>query len=240
MKTIIRFGLPLLAATQLWAQTTQPVHPGFTLTSLRPANFNPMVSGIDFLSDGRMVLTTWDGFGKGRSEIYLISGFTSGDASKVTYKTFYKGTGLNEVLGVKVVDDKIYVMQKDGLSYLPDADKNDSADNIVKVGSGFVIESNAQNLEFALGLVYKDSAFYAGLATNWTLDAKQTNERGCVVRTRETGFLLPSSCTSCRAISTGCISPTPAPVRSTASRKPLPPSGWTTEQSPSRPPNPST
>ncbi len=186
MKTIIRLGLPLLAApflavAQLWAQTT-PVHPGFTLTSLRPSGFNPMVSGIDFLSDGRMVLTTWDGFGKGRSEVYLISGVTSGDASKVTYKTFYKGTGLNEVLGVKVVDDKIYVLQKDGLSYLPDADKNDSADNIVKVGTGFVIESNKQNLEFALGMVYKDSAFYAGLATNWTLDAKQTNERGCVVK----------------------------------------------------------
>jgi len=176
----LRIGLPLLAAAQIGAQTA--VHPGFTLTSIRPTGFNPMVSGIDFLSDGRMVVTTWDGFGKGRSEVYLLSGFSAGDASKVTVTPFYNGKGLNEVLGVKVVDDKIYVLQKDQLSYLPDANKDDKADTIIKVGTGFVLETNAQNLEFAMGMVYKDSALFAGLATNWTLDAKQTNERGCIVK----------------------------------------------------------
>jgi len=186
MKTIIRFGLPLLAApllaaAQLWAQTA--VHPGYTLTSIRPSTMNLMVSGIDFLSDGRMVVTTWDGFGKGRSEVYLVSNYTSGDASKAVYKTFYKGTGLNEVLGVKVVDDKIYVLQRDQLSYLPDANKDDSADNIVKVASGWGANiSDPKLLEFAMGMVYKDSTFYGGLATSWPLTGTQANERGCVIK----------------------------------------------------------
>jgi cytochrome c len=182
MKTIIRFGLPLLAAAQLWAMPNTGTHPGFTLQSLRPASFNPMVSGIDFMSDGRMVMTTWDGFGKGRSEVYLISGFTSGDASKVTVKTFYKGPDLNEVLGVKVVDDKIYVLEKDALTYLPDANHDDSADAVQRIATGWKIQSDPKLLEFAMGMVFKDSAFYGGLATAWPLDGNQSDERGCVIK----------------------------------------------------------
>jgi hypothetical protein len=122
----MRIGLPLLAAAQVGAQTG--VHPGFTLTSLRPAGFAPMVGGMDFMSDGRMVLATWEGFGKGKSSVYLVSNFTGGDASKVTYTKFYGGTELNEVLGVKVVDDKIYVLERDALTYLPDANKDGQAE----------------------------------------------------------------------------------------------------------------
>lgn len=177
----LRAGLPFLAAAQLGAQTA--VHPGFTLQSLRPTGFNPMVSGLDFLSDGRLVMTTWDGFGKGRSEVYLLSNVTGGDASKVKVDTFYVGKDLNEVLGVKVVDDKIYVLQKDQLSYLPDSNKDGKADGIVKVASGWgANNTDPKKLEFAMGIAYKDSAFYGGLATSWPLDGSQANERGCVIR----------------------------------------------------------
>jgi hypothetical protein len=182
MKNILRSGLPLLAAAQLWAMPAIGTHPGFTLQSLRPSGFNPMVSGIDFLSDGRMVLTTWDGFGKGRSEVYLVSGFTTGDASKVTYKTFYKGSALNEVLGVKVVDDKIYVLEKDALTYLPDANHDDTADAVQRIATGWKIQSDPKLLEFAMGMVFKDSAFFGGLATAWPLDGNQSDERGCVIK----------------------------------------------------------
>jgi hypothetical protein len=176
----LRVGLPLLAAAQIGAQTG--VHPGFTLTSLRPSGFNPMVGGIDFLSDGRMVLATWDGFGKGKSSVYLISNFTDGDASKVTFTKFYGGTELNEVLGVKVVDDKIYVLERDALTYLPDANKDGVAEAPVRIATGWKINTDAKKLEFAMGMVYKDSAFYAGLATAWPLDGAQSNERGCIIK----------------------------------------------------------
>ena len=95
MKTIIRSGLPLLAAAQLWAQT-MPVHPGFTLTSLRPSGFNPMVSGMDFLSDGRMVVSTWDPTGS----VYIVENVESGDSSKIKVKTIAQGLAEQVVQGL--------------------------------------------------------------------------------------------------------------------------------------------
>jgi hypothetical protein len=176
----LRIGLPLLAAAQIGAQTG--VHPGFTLTSLRPSGFNPMVGGMDFMSDGRMVLATWEGFGKGKSMVYLVSNFTSGDASKVTYTKFYGGTELNEVLGVKVVDDKIYVLERDALTYLPDANKDGMAEAPQRIATGWKMSTDPKRLEFAMGMVFKDSAFYAGLATAWTIESAQSTERGCIIK----------------------------------------------------------
>ncbi|MBW8886153.1 MAG: hypothetical protein JF616_00230 [Fibrobacteres bacterium] len=184
MKTTIRSGLPLAAASlfaaaQLWAQTTG-VHPGFTLQTLRPTGFNPQVGAMDFLSDGRLVMGSWTGFGKTTSSIYLISNVTTGDASKVTVATY--ATGLNEVLGLKVVDDHIYVMEKHRLIYLPDSNKDGKADAPIQIGPTLTIQNDAQNLEFALGLIYKDSTFYTGLATRWPYDGFEANERGCIIR----------------------------------------------------------
>lgn len=62
------------------------VHPGYTLSSLRPAGFEPRISGMDFLPDGRMVICTWDNFSKSMSPVYLLSNVETGDRSKVTFK----------------------------------------------------------------------------------------------------------------------------------------------------------
>jgi len=48
----ILFLLPALARGQ--AMTT--VHPAFSMATLRPSGFNPQVSGLDFLPDGRLVV----------------------------------------------------------------------------------------------------------------------------------------------------------------------------------------
>src|SRR5690625_439020 len=39
------------------------IHPSYDREIIRPEGFTPRVGGIDFLSDGRMVLLTWDGRG---------------------------------------------------------------------------------------------------------------------------------------------------------------------------------
>lgn len=179
LRGALRLGLPLLAAAQIGAQSG--VHPGFTLQSLRPAGFNPQVGGMDFLSDGRMVLATWTGFGKTTSSVYLLSNVTTGDSSQVKVATY--ATGLNEVLGIKVVDDHIYVMEKDHLELLPDANQDGKADAPVQIGPTLTIHTeDKQNLEFALGLIYKDSAFYTGLATRYPYDLPEANERGCIIK----------------------------------------------------------
>jgi len=159
----------------------QGLHPSFTITTLRPSGFDPMVSGLDFLPDGRLVVATWEGFGNTKGSVYIVSNAQTGDASKITYKKF--ASNLNEPLGVKVVDGEIYLLQKDQLSYLPDKNNDGLADEVKKVASGWTVQPGvAKSLEFAMGMVYRDSVFYGALATNWPLDAKQSDERGCIIQ----------------------------------------------------------
>ena len=58
----------------------QEVHPAYDLTQARPDEFLPKVAGMDFLPDGRLVVSTWDAMGAG----YLLDGVQSGDPTKIT------------------------------------------------------------------------------------------------------------------------------------------------------------
>jgi cytochrome c len=133
------------------------VHPAFDLFQARPDSFHPKVGGIDFLSDGRMVLTTWDSLGS----VYLLEGFNNDDHNSISVKRI--AFGLAEPLGVKVVDDEIYVLQKQELTKLIDRDDDDIIDEYETICNGWRVSANFH--EFAFGLLYKDGFFYGTLAT---------------------------------------------------------------------------
>ena len=46
------------------------VHPSLRLVNIRPENFHPKVAGMDFLADGRLVLSTWSPEGG----VYVLEG----------------------------------------------------------------------------------------------------------------------------------------------------------------------
>ena len=77
----------------------QEVHPSYDLSQARPNDFLPKVGGMDFLSDGRMVVSTWDAEGA----VYIVDGVQDGDPEKMTATKI--ANGLAEPLGLKVVDD---------------------------------------------------------------------------------------------------------------------------------------
>ena len=132
------------------------VHPSFTLSQARPNDFLPKVAGMDFMSDGRLVVTTWDPTGG----VYLLSNVNSGDPTKIKVKRI--ASGLAEPLGVKVVNDTIYVLQKQELTRLVDKDDDDIIDEYQCFAKGWRASANFH--EFAFGLVYKEGYFYATLA----------------------------------------------------------------------------
>jgi cytochrome c len=132
------------------------VHPSFTLTQARPNDFLPKVAGMDFMSDGRLVVSTWDPTGG----IYLLDNVEQGDPAKITVKRI--ASGLAEPLGVKVVNDTIYVLQKHELTRLIDNDGDDVIDEYQCFAKGWRASANFH--EFAFGLVYKAGYFYAALA----------------------------------------------------------------------------
>jgi hypothetical protein len=183
-----------LAIALVSGQPITTVHPDFNISTLRPPGFNPQVSGLDFLPDGRLVVSTWEGFGNTKGSVYLVSNAQTGDVSKITYKKF--ASNLNEPLGVKVVGGQIYLLQKDQLSWLPDKNNDGVADTVQKVAGGWTVQPGAaKNLEFAMGLVYRDSVFYAGLAIAYPFGSTETKERGCIIQiSTKTGGFTPYAC----------------------------------------------
>ena len=135
----------------------QDVHPSFDLFQARQNSFKPKVGGIDFKSDGSMIVSTWDAAGS----VYLVENAQSGDTSKM--KTTRIAFGLAEPLGVKVVNDTIYVMQKHEITRLIDTNNDRIIDEYQTLCDDWKVSSNFH--EFGFGLAYKDGYFYATLAT---------------------------------------------------------------------------
>lgn len=154
------------------------VHPSYRAVRIRPERFRPRVGGIDWLSDGRMVLVTWDPDGS----VFLLENTTDETADSVTVMRI--AAGLAEPLGVRVVDDRIFVLQKQELTELVDLDGDDVIDEYRCVCSGWDVTSNFH--EFAFGLVERDGFFYANLAIaidpGGASTEGQAPDRGAVIR----------------------------------------------------------
>lgn len=122
------------------------VHPSFDLVNFRPSGFRPAVGGLDFLPDGRLVVSTWDAAGA----VYLLGNLDG--PGEVTVHRFAEGLG--EPLGVKVIDGVIHVTQKQEVTKLVDVDGDDVADEYLAVAHGWPASFNYH--EFTFNLARKD------------------------------------------------------------------------------------
>ena len=98
------------------------VHPSYDLSTIHKYDFKPRVGGLAFLPDGRLLVTTWDSIGG----VYLLGGVETGDTNKITVKRV--ASGLQEPLGITVVDGKIFVLQKPELTQLIDLNGDEIID----------------------------------------------------------------------------------------------------------------
>lgn len=84
-----------------------------------PAKSWMRTTALDFFSDGRCAVCTMNG------DIWIVSNIDA-NLQNVTWKRF--ATGLYEPLGLKVVDDKVYVLGRDQITRLHDLDGDGEAD----------------------------------------------------------------------------------------------------------------
>ena len=164
----------------------QGVHPSFDLAQARPNSFTGRIGGMDFLSDGSLLVSTWDSLGP----VYRLKGVEGDDPEGIEVTRI--ATGLAEPLGLKVVDDEIYVLQKQELTHLIDHDGDGIIDEYRTVCDDWQVSANFH--EFAFGLEYKDGFFYATLATAINPGGASTQpqipDRGKAIRiSKETGEL---------------------------------------------------
>lgn len=159
-------------------------HPAFTLSQARPSDFKPRVGGLDFMSDGRVVVSTWDQVGA----VYILGNVNQPDPEKITVTQV--ASGLAEPLGLKVVDDEIYVLQKQELTQLVDHDGDMITDEYRTISNDWVVTNNFH--EFAFGLLYQDGHFFANMAIGILPGGKsapnQSPDRGKTIKiNKETG-----------------------------------------------------
>ena len=88
--------------------STGPKNPHYKIEHLPlPPELELLVTGMDWLEDGRLAVCTWPG------EVYLLDGMTS-EKGPVTFRRLAKG--LNEPMGLLVRDGRLYVSQKQELT----------------------------------------------------------------------------------------------------------------------------
>ncbi|MEJ1201649.1 ricin-type beta-trefoil lectin domain protein [Streptomyces sp. CCNWLW230] len=165
------------------------VHPNYTLTNLRPDGFEPQVSAMDWLPDGRLAVATWGGSNNTAGEVYLLSNVTGATGpDNVTAKKV--ASGLKEPMGIKHVDGKLYVSQKHELTELNDTDGDEVTDQYRRVAT-WPFGGNFH--EFAFGLLYQDGFFYLNLSVSInyggaTTDPQPAENRGTTIKVnKETG-----------------------------------------------------
>lgn len=159
------------------------VHPSYTLTNLRPSGFQPQVSGMDWLPDGRLAIATWGGTDNTLGEVHLISNAT-GTTSPAQVRTQRVATGLKEPMGVKYVDGKLYVSEKHRLVELNDTNGDGVTDNYRTVAT-WPFGGNFH--EFAFGMLYQDGFFYLNLSVSInyggaTTDPQPAPNRGTTIK----------------------------------------------------------
>ena len=92
------------------------------------------IAGLDFFADGRLAFSTWSG------DVWIGKGIDAG-LENIEWKRY--ATGLFHALGLKIVDEQIYVLGRDQITRLVDLNHDGEADfyenfnNDVQVTPGF-------------------------------------------------------------------------------------------------------
>ncbi len=151
------------------------LHPSFDVTVLHRSDFKPRVAAMAFMPDGRLLVSTWDTEGA----VYLLDG-VQGDSSTLKVKKIARG--LHEPLGMEVVNNEIFVVQKHELTQLIDHNGDDIIDEYKAICNSWQVSSDFH--EFAFGLIHKDNHFYVTLSMAMRLldSEEQLFDRGRTIK----------------------------------------------------------
>ncbi|WP_460750773.1 family 16 glycoside hydrolase [Myceligenerans cantabricum] len=172
------------------------VHPGYTLTDLRPEGFEPMVAALDWTADDRLAVVTSGSVSPGGwvedpepGEVFLLDNVT-GETSRDEVTVEKVATDLFNPMGLAVLGDSIYVSERDRLTELTDPDGDGFYDDHRTVAE-WPFGENFH--EFAFGLLHDEDSFYVNLSVainngGATTDPQPAENRGTAIRIdRETG-----------------------------------------------------
>lgn len=145
------------------------------------------VGGIDFLPDGRLVVSTR------RGQVWIVEHALDPDPAAARWKLYAEG--LWEGLGLAIADGEIVVMQRGELSRLRDTDGDGTCDRVESICNAWGLSTNYH--EFGFGLPRDaDGNFYISLNLGfgsplWWHGVSYEPWRGWVSRISPDGKLTP-------------------------------------------------
>ncbi|WP_419189114.1 DUF6797 domain-containing protein [Stieleria marina] len=154
----LRAGGPKLWPDELTTVGTLGLEQGaYALDTLTIPDSTPWItwfrtSALDFFADGRMALATYGG------DVWIVSGIDD-DLRELKWKRF--AGGLYEPMGLRVVDEQIYVTCKDRLTRLHDADENGEADFYESFNADEDVSVNFHAFNFDLQTDAEGNFYYA-------------------------------------------------------------------------------
>jgi cytochrome c len=151
-------------------------HPSYSLERIRPDGFRPMVGGMAWDANGRLLLATWDEDGS----VYRLSGLD--DPASVRIERIAEG--LQEPLGLRAVGERLFVLQKQELTELIDHDEDGRIDEYRTHNNRWGATANFH--EFAFGLVHQGDHLYGAISVcvlnGGASCPEQDPDRGSIVR----------------------------------------------------------
>ena len=157
-------------------------HPGYDLSVIRPAGFEPRVTGMEFLPGGRMALSTWR-----PNEIWIVTGY-DGPSKGVKVRKVAGLGAFKEVMGLAASGDTLFAADQDRIWALTDKDGNGLPDTRTAIGA---VPYSGSFHEWSFGLVRSGGRFLTALsvaatATGRSMIPQKEPMRGSIISmTRE-------------------------------------------------------
>lgn len=182
-----RWTEPVITKGRLGPATGPYVVDTITIPEDNPWKSWIRCSGFDFFKDGRVALCSVSG------DVWIISGIDA-KLETLAWKRF--ATGLFQPLGLKIVDDKVYVLGRDQITRLHDNNNDGEADFYENFNNDISISGHYH--EFCLNLE-TDSQGNFYFIKGGNLGGARLPHHGCLVRVSKDGSKLEVVATGHRA-----------------------------------------
>lgn len=142
------------------------------------------IGGLDFFADGRAAVSTWSG------DVWIVSGIDD-KLEKLTWKRY--AAGLFHSLGLKIVNDTVYVLGRDQITRLHDVNNDGEADFYECFNNEAMITTNFHEFTFDLHTDPEGNFYFIkggpvrGGGRGWE---KVTPHHGCVFKVSKDGSKL--------------------------------------------------
>ncbi len=161
------------------------LHPAFTVKNILPAEMGSVggIGGIGLLPNGDGAICTWGGSmqpvgttSKSNGEVWIIPNLAGGNPGTPVRIA----TGMREALGVAVVGDDFYVMEKPRITKFTGSGATWTKSTLWSLPAEWYNDNQWHH--FSFNLVTRDSAFWFTTGTAYDYDPNDPLQRGALIR----------------------------------------------------------